>query len=66
MLAVVLMQVCLSLLGTWSGRAGENWNPEGSNILQVLISIQGLVLVDNPFFLEPVSTLPHAARRGDR
>ena len=39
--------------GTWSGRAGENWDPAASNILQVLISIQGLVLVDNPFYLEP-------------
>ena len=46
-------KVCLSLLGTWSGQAGENWNPQSSNLLQVLISIQGLVLVDDPFYNEP-------------
>jgi len=46
-------KVCLSLLGTWSGEAGENWNPQSSNILQVLISIQGLVLVEEPFYNEP-------------
>ena len=42
-------KVCLSLLGTWSG---PGWTPE-STILQVLTSIQGLVLVPQPFFNEP-------------
>jgi ubiquitin-conjugating enzyme E2 O len=26
--------VCLSLLGTWSGRDSECWNPQTSTILQ--------------------------------
>ncbi|EGB09201.1 hypothetical protein AURANDRAFT_16586, partial [Aureococcus anophagefferens] len=32
--------VCLSLLGTWPG---PGWDPNASSLLQVLISIQGLV-----------------------
>ncbi|KYQ92653.1 Baculoviral IAP repeat-containing protein [Tieghemostelium lacteum] len=46
-------KVCLSLLGTWSGGAGENWNPQTSTLLQVLVSIQSLILVPEPFFNEP-------------
>jgi ubiquitin-protein ligase len=46
-------KVCLSLLGTWSGDVGESWNPELSTFLQVIISIQALILVENPFFNEP-------------
>ena len=45
-------KVCLSLLGTWSGEGAEVWN-EKSNILQVLNSIQSLILVDEPYFNEP-------------
>lgn len=45
--------VCLSLLGTWSGHGCENWNPKCSTMLQVLVSIQALVLNFNPFFNEP-------------
>ncbi|EGG21771.1 Ubiquitin-conjugating BIR-domain enzyme [Cavenderia fasciculata] len=46
-------KVCLSLLGTWSGGEGENWNPNTSTLLQVLVSIQSLILVPEPFFNEP-------------
>jgi len=46
-------KVCLSLLGTWSGQQGESWHPKVSTILQVLISIQSLILVENPYFNEP-------------
>ena len=43
--------VCLSLLGTWSG---PKWNPLHSTILQVLVSIQGLIFgVEHPYYLEP-------------
>jgi ubiquitin-protein ligase len=31
--------VCLSLLDTWSGGAGENWDPATTNILHILMSI---------------------------
>jgi len=46
-------KVCLSLLGTWHGKdETEEWTPK-SNILQVLLSIQGLVLgVQLPYFNE--------------
>ncbi|EGC38495.1 hypothetical protein DICPUDRAFT_86508 [Dictyostelium purpureum] len=45
--------VCLSLLGTWHGNRNEMWIPDVSNLLQVLISIQGLILgCKEPYFLE--------------
>lgn len=46
-------KVCLSLLGTWSGQKGESWIPEISSLFQVIISIQSLILVDDPYFNEP-------------
>jgi ubiquitin-protein ligase len=42
-------KVCLSLLGTWSG---PTWTP-ASTLLQVLVSIQSLILVEHPYFNEP-------------
>ena len=45
-------KVCLSLLGTWNGRGNERWSQD-STLLQVLLSLQGLVLGETePFFLE--------------
>ena len=46
-------KVCLSLLGTWSGVQTEKWIPNESTMLQVLVSIQGLILNQKPFFNEP-------------
>eukprot|EP01024_Parvocaulis_polyphysoides_P073435 TRINITY_DN9450_c0_g2_i5.p1 TRINITY_DN9450_c0_g2~~TRINITY_DN9450_c0_g2_i5.p1 ORF type:complete len:357 (+),score=60.43 TRINITY_DN9450_c0_g2_i5:2-1072(+) len=46
-------KVCLSLLGTWSGRQGESWDSNSSSVIQVVISIQSLILVDDPYFNEP-------------
>jgi ubiquitin-protein ligase len=46
-------KVCLSLLGTWSGQENEKWNPKTSSFLQVMVSIQSLILVEDPFFNEP-------------
>ncbi len=46
-------KVCLSLLGTWSGQEGEKWNPKTSTFLQVMVSIQSLILVEQPYFNEP-------------
>jgi len=43
-------KVCLSLLGTWSG---PGWQPNASTLLQVLVSIQGLILVPDPYYNEP-------------
>lgn len=45
-------KVCLSLLNTWTGRGNEVWDPTSSSILQVLVSIQGLVLNSKPYFNE--------------
>jgi ubiquitin-conjugating enzyme E2 O len=45
-------KICLSLLNTWPGQsAGESWSDKAS-ILQVLISLMGLVLVKQPFYNE--------------
>ncbi|KAF8910063.1 hypothetical protein CPB84DRAFT_1937048 [Gymnopilus junonius] len=48
-------KVCLSLLGTWSGRqvhSLKQWTLK-STLLQVLVSIQSMILVDAPYFNEP-------------
>lgn len=46
-------KVCLSVLNTWHGRPEEKWNPQTSSFLQVLVSIQSLILVPEPYFNEP-------------
>ena len=46
-------RVCLSLLNTWTGKKNERWNPAESTVLQVLVSIQALVLNEKPYFNEP-------------
>uniref|UniRef100_A0A0D9UYQ2 E2 ubiquitin-conjugating enzyme n=1 Tax=Leersia perrieri TaxID=77586 RepID=A0A0D9UYQ2_9ORYZ len=46
-------KVCLSLLGTWQGSGCEMWNPSQSTMLQVLVSIQALILNEKPYFNEP-------------
>jgi len=43
-------KVCLSLLGTWTG---PSWDPKSSTLLQVIVSIQSLILVSDPYFNEP-------------
>ncbi|XP_042480738.1 probable ubiquitin-conjugating enzyme E2 23 [Macadamia integrifolia] len=45
-------KVCLSLLNTWAGRGNEVWDQSSSSILQVLVSLQGLVLNSKPYFNE--------------
>ncbi|KAG8915038.1 hypothetical protein FRC01_003811 [Tulasnella sp. 417] len=46
-------KVCLSILGTWAGDKAESWSPSRSSLMQALVSIQGLVLVKEPWFCEP-------------
>ncbi|KAL4488907.1 hypothetical protein ABPG72_005694 [Tetrahymena utriculariae] len=46
-------KVCLSLLGTWRGSSNENWNPSISTILQLLVSIQAIVMSEYVYFNEP-------------
>ncbi|KAF3917392.1 hypothetical protein ABW21_db0204681 [Orbilia brochopaga] len=46
-------KICLSLLGTWHGeKKSENWSSSGSSLLQVLVSLMGLVLVKEPYYNE--------------
>ncbi|KAI4092062.1 MAG: hypothetical protein LQ344_003717 [Seirophora lacunosa] len=46
-------KVCLSLLGTWfSEKDDEEWVPFTSSILQIIVSLLGLVLVKEPFYNE--------------
>ncbi|KAJ3694532.1 hypothetical protein LUZ60_010012 [Juncus effusus] len=45
-------KVCLSLLNTWTGHGCEKWS-KNSTMLQVLVSIQALVLNEKPYFNEP-------------
>jgi ubiquitin-protein ligase len=42
--------ICLSLLGTWSG---PNWNGNTCSILQLLVSIQSMVFNKYPLWNEP-------------
>ncbi|CAH8495719.1 unnamed protein product [Schistosoma rodhaini] len=46
-------KVCLSVLNTWHGSSEERWNPQTSSLLQVLVSIQSLIFVREPYFNEP-------------
>jgi len=43
-------KVCLSLLGTWQG---EPWKSGESTLLQVLISLQAMILCEEPWYNEP-------------
>ncbi|KAL4810005.1 hypothetical protein BDV18DRAFT_130100 [Aspergillus unguis] len=46
-------RICLSVLGTWpTENPEENWSPENSTLLQVFVSLLGLVLVRDPYYNE--------------
>ncbi|KAK3684595.1 hypothetical protein LTR37_020126 [Vermiconidia calcicola] len=59
-------KICLSLLGTWEGSKGEGWNASRSTLLQVIVSLLGLVLVREPYFneagYEPLAGLESSKR----
>ncbi|KAK7319142.1 hypothetical protein RJT34_03860 [Clitoria ternatea] len=60
-------KVCLSLLGTWHGRnKKENWIKGESTMLQVLVSIQALILNEKPFFNEPGYASSYPGLEGQR
>ena len=43
--------ICLSLLGTWPGdNENDTWSAKGSTMLQIIVSILGLVLVREPYY----------------
>ena len=56
-------KVCLSLLGTW---AGPGWIPNKSTLIQVLVSIQSLILVEQPYFNEPSYEQSIGTPQGER
>lgn len=44
-------KVCLSIINTWT--SGQSWSPDHSTLLQVLISIQGMIFCEEPWYNEP-------------
>ncbi|RZC48294.1 hypothetical protein C5167_041253 [Papaver somniferum] len=58
--------VCLSLLNTWQGHTVERWTPGQSTMLQVLLSIQALVLNEKPYYNEPGYELDAGTLRGEK
>ncbi|GJY11881.1 putative ubiquitin-conjugating enzyme E2 38 [Tanacetum coccineum] len=60
-------KVCLSLLNTWfTGDANEMWIPCTLTMLQVLVSIQGLILNTKPTFNQPVMTSLSGTTKGEK
>ena len=59
-------KVCLSLLGTWSGAKGETWDPAVSTTLQVIVSVQSLILCPRPYFNEPGFEKSAGTKEGER
>ncbi|XP_050214075.1 probable ubiquitin-conjugating enzyme E2 25 [Mercurialis annua] len=61
-------KICLSLLNTWFGSKskGESWDPSRSTILQVLLSIQALVLNKKPYSNNPFTFVSSHVRRLSR
>lgn len=46
-------KICLSLLGTWPGdEKNEGWSANRSSMLQIIVSLMGLVLVKEPYYSE--------------
>lgn len=43
----------MSLLGTWSGNDNEKWDSSCSSTLQVLNSIQSIVMQEGIYYNEP-------------
>jgi len=54
-------KVCLSLLGTWSG---EPWDPARSTLLQVLVSLQAMILCEEPWYNEPGREVSYGRTEG--
>lgn len=61
-------KVCLSILGQSyvgpSASASERWN-ETSNLLQIMISIQSQILIEDPYFNEPGHERSMGTSNGD-
>jgi ubiquitin-protein ligase len=60
-------KVCLSILGTWNaGDAVSRWQPDVSSAMQVLVSVQSMILVAEPYFNEPSYESQRGTRAGMR
>lgn len=59
-------KVCLSLLGTWRGSSTEMWDPKLSTILQLLISIQAIIMSNEVYFNEPGYEHEMNTEKGER
>ncbi|KAL7212547.1 hypothetical protein ACSBR2_015276 [Camellia fascicularis] len=46
------MVICLNLINTWDGNKQERWDHSISNIFQVLLSLQALMLNEEPYINE--------------
>eukprot|EP00798_Chlamydomonas_sp_ICE-L_P010124 gene10124-8024_t len=58
-------KVCLSILGTWhGGHVSEKWDSKNSSLFQILMSIQGMILVEDPYFNEPNVELMRVSPEG--
>jgi ubiquitin-protein ligase len=58
-------KVCLSLLGTWASHSSEQWQPAHSSLLQVILSIQSIVLNRPfPYFNEPGTEMTEGTDSG--
>ena len=61
-------KVCLSILGTYIGpapNASELWLPKESTLFQVVMSILGQILVEEPYFNEPGYERSRGTSSGD-
>ncbi|KAK5639956.1 hypothetical protein RI129_010767 [Pyrocoelia pectoralis] len=56
-------RVCISLLGTWMGKDVEVWSTN-STLLQLIVSIQGLILVAEPYYNEPAHLVQMNTQKG--
>ena len=60
-------KICLSLLGTWDAdERNEEWSSKRSTMLQILVSLMGLVLVKEPYYSKyPTVNLSNPSPSGD-
>ena len=52
-------KICLSLLGTWNAdEHNEAWSSKDSTVLQLIVSLMGLVLVKEPYYSKFYPKIP--------
>lgn len=53
-------------MGTWKGQASENWDPKISTLLQVLVSLQAIIMNEDIYFNEPGYEGHNGTEEGDK